>query len=609
MNLKPYLSNLTYALRVYDYKIFIFLIIIWIVLTTIPNGFIPDYLNLGNLISSGVFVSFIRIVIPFVGFIIGFLTLALGILRERFRRQALNELISSFYLKHILTTSIGLIFILLLTHFQINYDQPNYTDLNIGYFSIILSLAYLILLFPLLILSIASIDSNHAIRRFVEKIEPEHFEDRASLMMGFDEANPIIILKNLLAYSIDRDDKPALHLIIYGTSERVLDMMDQNTPRETINNYFDGLLLIWEELVERSIKQNTPSHISDVYYLFELYNQRFVEKQIQLLYLDKMINFIHDTSEKVPNIGNPNLLRKSLHSLEKVLDFHFRHAPNEKDIPDMQHLYQDEFITKYGNLHGNRRPPFFGWNHDLEWEKVSHSIPWTYSVILERIVECENYTFFRETISWINTLISIVIKSSLGSFQKEELIRVLTSIIFTANRNAIKSHLIRSPEEMKSLSTFSLNEIIENEEDYIRTIISSYFEFIWHLHNKRILLFNRHFDDIIGTLGRYCANAYDHNKTAKRTFDFLLKGVEKLKIEIETELDHNIENYIYLKTTLEDFKKWHLKELWKNQDITKPEKPNSSPDKKLIKRIEKILKSFKQVNAVNQNSFLSRKAY
>ena len=123
----------------YNYCLLIATIAIWALLLYLPNGIIPDWMNLTPAIKSGAYARIALSYLSLFSLLITILVLTFSLLREKFRRLAVRELLENRYLKLLMTSFIAILIVNTGSAIYIEGHAFSHASLNISYFSLVLS--------------------------------------------------------------------------------------------------------------------------------------------------------------------------------------------------------------------------------------------------------------------------------------------------------------------------------------------------------------------------------------------------------------------------------------------------------------------------------------
>ncbi len=576
--------------RVYNFWILSLSIILWVILTYLPNGFIEDFLDLEKVIKSGLFgrlsVGFISVF----SFLVSVLILSYGFLREKFRRLALREFLQNSYSQFLISFFISAFIINIFSAIYLDGRPVDHNSLNIAYFSLFVSVSYFFCFLPIAFLVIAHADSQDLIGKYVKQLSLQYFPESRTMdvIATIDESNPLTILVQLSRSYFDRDDLHSVNLIIFTTQDQIATLIGGSKDPIEIGRYLSGQRLIWDAIAQKSFQKKEFSAIQNIFLALSNYHLHFSKNKIPLLYLEELRFFIHSLAERLAVENLNETVNDAVVIYEKILEYHYDNStPPESELKELLHFFeqsQDSYNAAYKRNHWRDRSDL-----ESQWRQIDSDIPYFFNVILYKAIEKKNLILFDRIISVISHLIHVVFNSKMGDKQKAWIIRMLAGELWYFQILGFKKEL--KIERIITHDSFVIDRMIDNNSLSKEFVFTSASEFLFELYE--IDRVDYEVINFWGSIGRHCAGHYVENSTHSETLNYILRVIEKFKELLEEDLKgKNIQLYIWIKEAIESFILYHNDPSYRNV-VSKA--VNFEINNALIDRCENLVKSFKTV--------------
>jgi hypothetical protein len=232
--------------KIYNYKVILTLILVFII-CAIPIGFLPDIFELGAIEDiKSIILQLFSLVIGFSGIIITILLLIYNFYSKSIRRNTFEIIIENRWLRTNLSLFAGLIIYFFLAYLLI--DILN--SITLIYSIFIITLIYIFIQFPLVVLIIKNSASTNTVRSLLNQINENVIEEFLSptksdgdfiSYIEHYESNAIVKLKDIGLNAIREKDWGIPQNIIIGLYNKFIEPIDKSFDKEKVN----GQLLCW----------------------------------------------------------------------------------------------------------------------------------------------------------------------------------------------------------------------------------------------------------------------------------------------------------------------------------------------------------------------------
>lgn len=364
-------------------------------------------------------------------------------------------------------------------------------------------------------------------------------------------------------------------------NDKILSLIDENPERNYIGSVYGIYSDTLHAFISELISQNDEKTLKTIWIIISLNHKHFSDKKIQLLYLEEFDFFTKNFIDSILNAQLDNVTKFGLTQIENILKYHYSNSlPDQSKISMIMDVFEQKRIEHNVTI-------------ELQWQKISSDIPYYFTTILRKSIELKNVNVFSSTLYNLDYLASEVIRNeAIGEYQKAFILYDLLSDFFYYQIEAFKNNLYSRSKEIKFPSTDICNKAIEIDGVYKKRLLSMVSDFYIELYKIKKLDFSTMFPNYFGAIGRTCANKYHESQSYKESLKYILKAFKYLKKEFEKELNDNIKNYSILKSEVESFVNFHERS---TNFRTNDKKEDALIDKKLLKKLHKILDSFKEI--------------
>ncbi|MEQ8713847.1 MAG: hypothetical protein RIC80_12580 [Cyclobacteriaceae bacterium] len=416
------------VLRIYDFKIIAFFVVLLIVLRNIGFGFVPDFFDLASNLEDG------RIALTLASSITGFFSLILvislvffNLLSLSVRRNATDFISGNIWLKRFLSIYLGVLFFLIGSFFSI--QKPiDHIDLNLAYASVYVFFTFLITAFPLILTSLDHSVSLKRIKELILQISNEeimmingsgfHEDLDNTSILEVMESNKLIVLKDLGVEAIRRHDWSLPQNIVIESYRHLIGKIDSGlSPKEVSNRVLAWQFLI-DELVYPATSENDAITVSVVADHLIKIHKELPEKSFTL---EHFSSILETTNRFLRALINATALNRNQEFIQRFstdiarLDFQNFNVQDEQ----LQLLgYSIENSGERKNLEEERDHKIYH-----KWHLLIHDSKDVFFNAMEYAIEQRNkpvYDRFQTTIHY--TLDYIMALNNLSDYQKEEIL-------------------------------------------------------------------------------------------------------------------------------------------------------------------------------------------
>lgn len=587
-------EGIVFTFQVYSLKVFLIFFTGWLLFYLFPFGVFNDYLNLNFKISSGVFNGIILNFSSIIGIIVTLLILVLGLLRERLKRFALEEFLQNKHIKILITLTLSVFLFNILSLLIINKENIRGCDLNLAYFSILCSILYLLALFPLLFKAIETVNPREIVIKRVSALKQEDFPEKQVIHFENIDDNPILILRNLLTTSYHDNDISLVNLILYNVTFKTCDLIIENKDDEAkIGRLIEGLLVIWKEYSGNAIRNKDSSNLNRIFECLEYMHVHFSKNKIHLRILNDFDFYIKNLLSKIIEEKNFEPIHEIAFLIERILTYHYENStPQEGELTSLRHIFGESYFKTYPAMRdyifGGFRDPHIELN--IQWEKISEEIPYYFNIILNESIKNRQTNTFFVIFHTLHSLQVEVLRSSLGKFQKRQIISSLQNNYFYYQIKAIESNLISQPIEVYLPNIDLVSDAIDYKQPFVVTIIKKDFDFLVELNKLKMLDFSSHPVVYCGAIGRHCMVNIEKDRFYRQCMFLIISEIKRLKDFLGKE-DHNKENIEELLAQVNSFIDAYNKDF----SMTEPKKEKGEINEEnviLMHRIKDLIMSF-----------------
>jgi len=433
--------------NIYDYivnfiqKYFIFIVILLLLIARyFPNSYIIIKIEEPNFISN-ILSIIIGSLASILGIIVAILLVSFEILRQTYSHYALHGLFEYENLKFLFSLFITSIIVSVIALVTLE-DPLKIYNFNLLYLSIILFGICLIILYPIVRKCLDITRSKKKIMDMIESINYLHIMNYLQISrtrihgerVASIEKNPIYILNEVVTRSIDNKDSAIPEMILIKSTDVLLNLIKNNSEYD-IRDLINGFLIIIKNSAFQAIRNESVNILRLVIiqirriHVFCAKSRFYWSNLVELN--DIFLDILHKTIEA-------NLTDSAKNNFILLEDILFNqliyNVPNENDLFWFQERIQRKKIEEDEQESIKR---------DNQWHTVSLEYLGMFFSCIDKALELKNGNIALYGIYILNSLVSKIEKSSLGSKQKKQLLRDcyyhISSYIITAKKNDLLS--------------------------------------------------------------------------------------------------------------------------------------------------------------------------
>jgi hypothetical protein len=270
-----------------------------------PFKFFPDYLLIGNVpAKKDVLFKLLSTTIGFSGLILTVLLVAYNFFIKTIKRNTLEFVTNNLWLKLIFSCFFGNVLFLGIGFFVIETGLID--DITILYFSYIITLIFILSLFPLAILSLNDTISLKKIDKLLRDIKDDDINELIN--SNFDELtwhhkierNPILILRDIGTNAVTDKDWILPQTILNGLFKLLILSLDNKSSRLTVERNIFVWALCCNYIKREIVKQNDIITGSTLLFLnLEAAHEHFINNNIIEIRSNGIDNFLKDFLETI----------------------------------------------------------------------------------------------------------------------------------------------------------------------------------------------------------------------------------------------------------------------------------------------------------------------
>lgn len=408
--------------KLYNPKLIIVYIIVFIIIRIPAFQIIPDYLNLQAIESAQDYIlRLLSIVIGFSSFILTLLLVVYNNLSKKIRRYSFEFIFDNPWIKLTFNLFCGSLIFISLSLFTAKISTPN-TVITLLYFSSFITFTNLFIQFPLIILSIKYSNSYANIKKLISAVNQTDIDnlykpDAANEIYVLEilEKNKLIQLKDFGVLAIKDNDWGLPQTIINGLYEKLIEPLSNQTEAQILQKNVYAFNFICKHFKKVSIEESDDITINVLLNNLIRTQFHFVRKEIRELRQNPIDENLLDTY-RLLIISNEhyNLQPYLLRSAIEIISEHIK-----------SWKYTDEQVPTTGYYRAN--PAFREKNYTSTIEKnywfyLNNELPDLLFKPLEWAIENKNKNVY-EYFNWkLHSLLDNIADSkSLTQFQEEDL--------------------------------------------------------------------------------------------------------------------------------------------------------------------------------------------
>lgn len=515
-------------------------------------SFLPNVLEIKN-ISAGIAVlsMIIGSLAAIMGIVIAVMLVAFEILRKTYSTYAFKSFFQNKHLKELFTLYISTIIISVLTLVSLS-DPLSSRDINLIYFSLLLFVVSLLILFPYSQQIISSTQSKKRIKDLIEKIdekEIEFFRLQNYLMTpvlddgDYDVVTPLIeenlifILREVSVRALKDDDRIIPRFILEESTKKLLTILknveNYNEARKTINVF----LSIYKNTANQATKSRQEEILHAILGAFEGIHSFCAENKLPWNVVIELNDALVEIIEETIKNDLINVSQHGLYTIERIMKMHL-----EKNIP-----YEDE-IWIWSDETAQHDP-----DKDLQWVEVHDRYIQMVSDLAETAIDVKKSEVVSTGLLVLENMASEVMHLDLGDLQKTSIIRrcyyYVKKIVLKCVDDGLYSEKTFRPNYFAMYDT-----ALKKRAKYSRIPLTTFSDILIQLAQRKSL--NRRILNDLVIFGRGSINRIEQDVIYKDTVLFIIKTFDKIKKIIEKDLnEENKQIYIEINKQLNSFRR------------------------------------------------------
>lgn len=535
-NIKTQLLGHVY---VFD-KSLLFFILVLSLLLYLTEIKIPNLFNISYQAAFNILWGIIGALSSIMGIVIAIMLLAFEITQKKYNFYAFKTFLGDEKLKILTSLFLAAITISMITSLTLS-DPLIPKNINLTYFSMCLFLVSLFCLLPYSRDIIFQTQSKEKIKKIVSDIDPAviNSTDYFKIPMEQIEDNPLFILSDIGAMSLENSDQLTANVILFECNEKLLWMLS-NLPdkRKSINAFLMIIKIISDRAIKLQSKSTLIAILEIIYeiHIFCANNKLLWDETIELN--EFIENFLQETAKFDLDV----ITRRGLYMIEDIMIEHlYKNIPNENEISRL-HI-NDPASTPIDS------------DKNLQWDHVSNDYIKIISNIIEESIEFKNAHISSIGLASLINISSRIAESTLGDLQKAD---ILWKTYYYAKILSIKSidnNLHKKTVFLFPFEPLSILRALEKHAEFSKIPLVAFSEFLLKSAQKDSLdIFTL---NCLGTIGRGAADKLNTNKIYKEALILIIDVVNKLKKIIEINLSEEKKDiYLELYRQTESLKKW-----------------------------------------------------
>jgi len=412
-------KNLILISKIYNIKIILFFILIFILTFIEPIQVFPDYFNLSKITDPFSYIfRLISIVVGSSSIILTILIVLYSSLSKTFKRSSFKFIYSNPWIKYIFSFFLGSFLFLGFSLIAINIENYGIV-LSLLYISSFITFIYIIAQFPLLLLALKYNNSDNAVKRLIEEIS---FDDKVQLTGSFQigkeityevlEQNRLILLKEIGKNAIKEQDWSLPQQIINDLFRKLISGEKENYKPSSLN--IQSFLFVCNHLLIEAFKNSDihtiPVIASNLFETHKVLTKRKVDGLLKLSLNQSIIDMQRQIIVDNTFYNIQNELTKHTSTIIKNHISSIKYS--DEELPTQRYRINNTIIESGYKLDNARE----------NWIYVKEILPKIFFKPIEMAIELKNKNFY-EKFNWrTQDLLEHIKKAeNLTTFQKGEL--------------------------------------------------------------------------------------------------------------------------------------------------------------------------------------------
>jgi len=522
------------------------------------------------------------------GILIAILMVAFELFRKTYVSYASREFFQNSTLKHLFTLFISTIIISIMSIMSIKHPL-SLRNLNLFYFSIILFLFCMIILYPSFKAILTAANSKKKIEEIIDRINVTNinslsttaFRTSPSTYVSEVEKNPILILSEAAIQTIKDNDMLISKFIIFESTNRLLELLKDTSSTKRVKNrniinsskrdVINSFLIIFRHSARQACKQGDVSTLLMLLGAMGKIHTFCADNKIPAYVFEELDEMLEEMLEQTIKDDISEVAKKGLWLIEKILEKHLeKNVPAEKDIWSL-HPFKEK-----KNIHTD---PYKA----IQWNHISINYVAMINRLIEKSIELGRVSLISRGLLTLERIASYVVRSNLGNLQKKSIIWFCYSYIESLVLECADKGLYNSNSVGLSLvfDQFRIDNALDKKAEFSKIPLTYFGDTLVQLARKNVLsLFTL---NILGTVGRENVEKIEDNLHAEALL-FVCKVFDQIRkiLEKNNKVTENRRVYIEVFNQVSSLKQW-MENKNKHNSIIK-------------KKISTILKKFKNLD-------------
>lgn len=514
-------------------------------------AFVPDYLNLSKATPSDFFGLIVGAIASIIGILMAVILLTVEFSKERLVKNVNINPLDNRLIRNSLYNSVNLIGLSFVAYIEVtSFDTES--NLTIGYLIGMYFLFYLYFVYPVIKEIIGKSNRIKENLELVNSLNLNAFRSvsKYRFQSGITADETLDIIKKEIDEYILANKISSYHRINDEIMSKVFNEIKEGQNRNKCEIILDALTWLWRENAKTAIRINDSHYfemvwksICDVY----IYSAKH---KIPFLHLQEIGMFIKFELLKLHTSYDISMpLTQAVDCIEMSFKANLlNNCPEQSSLKHLNRLYDKKVNITHSS------------DAELQWDGIL-DIFRTLNDIQEVAIKLSDKDLFEATTRRIESICSDLFwqENKIGDRQKSFITwRMLTSSFYQCSK-AIESGLYANTLEGFHIPDYFIADLVKNDKVHIKdvkVILINLADYLILAHKEGKLFVGRGY----GTLYDFCKigiqslQYYKENKKAKKTVNYIIKVLKKLKIQIEKKrLSKDANVYLHIKSRLQHF--------------------------------------------------------
>jgi hypothetical protein len=492
------------------------------------------------------------------GIVVAVMLVAYEILKRIYSAYAFKSIFNNRYLKTIISVYIITIIISSVTIITLSSPLSN-RNIDHIYYSFILFVLALSILFPHLKQILTSTESKNKIIELVQKIsysEISLFDRRSQMEPATNyvsrlEESPIYVLSEAAIRTIKDNDRLTPKLILTEATNRLIELLKSSSGQR--RRIIEAFLIIFKNASTQAISLRQEGVVQVVLDCIEYVHLFCAEEKAPWYVMIELDELLRDIINESIEAGLDDVARSGHYRIERIMQAHLKNnIPPENEIWDLQLRA------------GKDIPP----DHDksLQWRHVSDDYVRMISGLVEKAIGMKRAEVISSGLWTLGNIGSYIINSELGELQKDDVLRWINYYSGDLTLKCVDAGLQKQLYLISPFRAHYIEDALDKNARYSKYPLTTFSESLIKLAKKGY--YDTFILNELGTTGRGVVRRIGQNKIYKEALLYIIEVFSKIR-EI---LEQNMSGgkglfYIELFTQIESLKKWMVSEKKKDENI------------------------------------------